>query len=111
LTKKIVEVKNQVTSYQSSFEEITNIASSLGLSESDLAECDQATLADKGLSQFVDKLPELQLQKKAIDMHTTIATSILGKIKQRAIDSYFSTEENLMTKSYVVSFKYSKHTS
>ena len=38
-------------------------------------------------------------KKRLIDMHTNIATALLGQIKQRKLDVYFETEEKLMSRS------------
>ena len=48
---------------------------------------------------FRSSLPELLEKKRLIDMHTNIATALLGHIKERKLDIYFETEEKLMSRS------------
>lgn len=48
-------------------------------------------------------LPELLQKKRYLDMHTTIATSLLDHIKSRKLDVYFELEEKLMSRSSLVS--------
>lgn len=50
------------------------------------------------LTNAVNSLPELMEQKRLIDMHTIVATCILDAIKERRLDSFFETEEKIMSK-------------
>ena len=52
-------------------------------------------------------LPELLQKKRFIDMHTTIATSLLDNIKARRLDVYFEMEEKLMSRTTLVSYSVS----
>lgn len=56
----------------------------------------------KGLGQLVSNIPELREKKRVIDMHTNIATALMKQIKDREIDAYFSFEEAIITKSFLV---------
>lgn len=95
------EIKNQVTAYQAAVEELNSLSRNSGVDvEKEIlgaAVEDRSLLVEKGLSKFVDKVPQLKEQKKVIDMHTNIATAILKQIKERSLDVFFSFEENLMT--------------
>lgn len=55
----------------------------------------------KHLVDTVNSLPELTERKKVIDRHTNIATVLLGKIKERSIDSYCTLENDMLTKASV----------
>ncbi|VDM96453.1 unnamed protein product [Thelazia callipaeda] len=48
------------------------------------------------LTSTVGSLPELLEKKRLIDLHTTIATTILDHIKQRKLDVLFEAEEKIM---------------
>ena len=48
------------------------------------------------LTSTINELPELQEKKRLIDAHMNIATELLGHIKQRSLDSFYSLEEQLM---------------
>lgn len=48
------------------------------------------------LQTAMGSLPELLEQKRLIDMHTNMATSLLDNIKQRQLDVLFETEEKLL---------------
>ena len=50
----------------------------------------------------ISSLPELTEMKRLLDMHTTIATSLLDQIKKRKLDIFFETEEKLMSKTTLV---------
>jgi len=57
-----------------------------------------AALADstRTLASTINQLPELQMKKALIDAHMNIATELLGKIRERSIDSYYALEEAIM---------------
>ncbi|XP_074600451.1 sec1 family domain containing Slh [Brevipalpus obovatus] len=50
------------------------------------------------LTSAVNSLPELLKRKTLIDMHTTIAHSILDQIKKRKLDNFIEIEEKILTK-------------
>lgn len=52
----------------------------------------------KHLMNAVNSLPELTERKKIIDKHTNIATALLGEIKERALDSYCTMEDDMLSK-------------
>lgn len=115
------EVKNEVTTYQAANEELGRLSANGGAAV-DLGALSEAELSEKGLNQFIGKLPELREQKQTIDMHTTIGTCIMEKVKvssfcpcspsfsfsllssffsfkAHSLDVFFGLEENVMTKS------------
>ena len=50
------------------------------------------------LTSAVTSLPELLERKRLIDLHTTVATAILERIKERKLDVYFEVEEKIFSK-------------
>jgi len=48
------------------------------------------------LMSAVSSLPELQEKKKTLDKHTNLATSLLGHIKNRALDQFHHIAEDLL---------------
>lgn len=52
----------------------------------------------KHLMNAVNSLPELTERKKIIDKHTNIATALLSEIKERSLDSYCTTEDDMLAK-------------
>lgn len=48
------------------------------------------------LSSAIGSLPELLEQKRLIDLHTSVATTLLDNIKERKLDILFETEEKLL---------------
>jgi hypothetical protein len=55
----------------------------------------------KHLMSAVNSLPELTERKRMIDKHTNIATSLLGEIKERSLDSFCSMEDEMLSKGSV----------
>jgi hypothetical protein len=54
----------------------------------------QVTADDSGLTSAVSALPQVTEMKRTVDMHTTIATSLLNEVKARQIDRYFELERD-----------------
>eukprot|EP00004_Rigifila_ramosa_P008996 TRINITY_DN20454_c0_g1_i1.p1 TRINITY_DN20454_c0_g1~~TRINITY_DN20454_c0_g1_i1.p1 ORF type:complete len:650 (+),score=117.82 TRINITY_DN20454_c0_g1_i1:1-1950(+) len=50
----------------------------------------------QGLASIVGDLPELQEQKRMLDVHTLIGTHILDQVKTRRLGDFYSIEEALM---------------
>ncbi|KAG5882114.1 hypothetical protein JTB14_016877 [Gonioctena quinquepunctata] len=50
------------------------------------------------ITSAVNSLPQLLEKKRLIDMHTSVATSILNCIKSRKLDTFFELEEKIMSK-------------
>ncbi|KAJ3258072.1 Vesicle trafficking between the ER and Golgi [Boothiomyces macroporosus] len=47
------------------------------------------------LASTMQKLPELRMRQKVLDMHTVAATSLLNSIMQRQLDSFIKMEESV----------------
>jgi len=52
---------------------------------------------ESSLLTAVSTLPELTERKRMIDKHTGVATALLGAIKARSLDSFYSVEEELLS--------------
>lgn len=93
-------VQEELESYRASEDEVKRLKSVMGLDANDEA---IALLTDTTakLNSAVSSLPELLEKKKYIDMHTTIATSILDQIKDRKLDTFFELEEKILSKSLI----------
>lgn len=91
-------VQEELESYRASEDEVKRLKTAMGLEGNDEAVILLNDTTAK-LNSAVSSLPELLEKKKYIDMHTTIATSILDQIKNRKLDIYFEIEEKIMSKS------------
>lgn len=94
-------IQEELERYRSSEEEIKRLKTSMGGGMSgDEADLAYALVNDntERLTSAVNSLPQLMEQKRLIDMHTRIATSILTCIKSRRLDSFFEMEEKIMSK-------------
>merc|ERR1712181_174476 len=82
-------------------EEIKRMKSDLGMgSGSDMDDAlSNLNLNDNTakLTSAVSSLPQLLEKKRLIDMHCSLATSVLDSIKQRRLDVFFELEEKLMS--------------
>jgi len=47
----------------------------------------------------INALPEMTEKKRIIDMHTNIATALLGEVKARELDRYYELEDQLSSQS------------
>ena len=95
-------ISTKVKELKSEKEQFQVVAQSLGLSvdendETTLSEDDQKLLQSGGLAKYGDKLTLIRELKKEIDMHSSIATSIIEQIKSREIDLLYSYEENFIS--------------
>jgi len=89
-------VQTEIEEYKGHEEEVQQLKSVMGL-EGGEGPVDISGNTAK-LTSAMTSLPELLEKKRLIDMHTTIATSLLGCIKERKLDEYFEMEETIMTK-------------
>nr|XP_002121594.1 sec1 family domain-containing protein 1 [Ciona intestinalis] len=89
-------VQEEIEEYKSHEGEVQRLKAVMGLAESDQA----VDISDNTakLTSAMSSLPQLLEKKRLIDIHTTIATAVLGSIKERKLDEYFETEEKLMSK-------------
>lgn len=92
------EIESQLAKYKQDVDEVNRRTGG-----KDGAEFDGTDLIGntKHLMNAVNSLPELTERKKVIDKHTNIATVLLGKIKERSIDSYCTIEDDMLTKANV----------
>ena len=89
-------VQTEIEEYKGHEEEVQQLKSVMGLEGSE-GPVDISGNTAK-LTSAMTSLPELLEKKRLIDMHTTIATSLLGCIKERKLDEYFEMEEKIMSK-------------
>jgi len=82
-------------------EEIKSMKSELGLGGGEAEEnmLSNLSLTDNTarLTNAVSSLPELLEKKRLIDMHCSLATSVLDCIKLRRLDVFFELEEKIMS--------------
>eukprot|EP00850_Spirogloea_muscicola_P000287 SM000001S04689 [mRNA] locus=s1:1778855:1782556:+ [translate_table: standard] len=88
------EVEVQLNKYKQDVEEVNK---KTGPSADDF-ESEELIGNTKHLMTAVNSLPMLTERKGVIDKHTNIATALLGEIKARGIDNFFSTEEDMLTR-------------
>uniref|UniRef100_H2ZAC9 Sec1 family domain containing 1 n=1 Tax=Ciona savignyi TaxID=51511 RepID=H2ZAC9_CIOSA len=90
-------VQEEIEEYKAHEGEVQRLKTAMGLAESD----EPVDISDNTakLTSAMNNLPQLLEKKRLIDMHTTIATSLLGGIKERKLDEYFEMEEKMMSKS------------
>ena len=88
-------VQKEIEEYRSHEEEMQRMKNAMGGS----AEGGPVDISDNTakLTSAMSSLPELLEKKRQIDMHTTIATSILSCIKQRKLDEFFELEERIIS--------------
>ena len=89
-------VQEEIEEYKTHEGEVQRLKETMGLAGGD----GPVDISDNTarLTSAMTSLPELLEKKRLIDMHTTIATSILSSIKERKLDEYFEMEEKLMSK-------------
>ena len=89
-------VQEEIEEYKNHEEEVQRLKTAMGLAGGD----GPVDISDNTarLTSAMSSLPELLEKKRLIDMHTTIATSLLSSIKDRKLDEYFEMEEKLMSK-------------
>lgn len=93
-------VQSEIEEYRGHEEEVQRLKTAMGLAGGDEGPVDISDNTAK-LTSAVNTLPELLEKKRLIDMHTTIATTILDYIKARKLDEYFEMEEKLMSKASI----------
>jgi len=91
-------VQQEIEEYKAHEGEVQRLKAAMGLSDSDTGPVDISDNTAK-LTSAMSSLPQLLEKKRLIDMHTTIATALLGSIKGRKLDEYFEQEEKIMSKS------------
>lgn len=92
-------VQRELDEYRKNEDEVKRLKTTMGLDgPSDEVHLSESTAK---LTNAVSSLPELLENKRVIEMHTTIATSVLDEIKSRKLDNFFETEEKIMNRSLI----------
>lgn len=91
-------IQEELEQYRNSEDEIKKLKSSMGIDGESDAAFSMVNDNTEKLTNAVNSLPQLMEKKRLIDMHTKIATSILNFIKSQRLDSFFETEEKIMSK-------------
>lgn len=94
-------VQSEIEEYKGHEEEVQRLKAAMGLAGAEEGAPVDISDNTAKLTSAVNTLPELLEKKRLIDMHTTIATSVLDYIKVRKLDEYFEMEEKLMSKANV----------
>jgi len=90
-----IAVNTYLKEYKSALDEFNKMSGGMDLDKYDESQLLGRT---KDLGSFVNTIPALREKKRIIDVHTNIATALLNQIKARELDTYFSLEENLITR-------------
>ena len=86
------QVDQEITKYKKEVDEVTKTC---GVSSLEEVDPNDLTGGAKGLSAALNKLPQLTLRKKSLDMHMNIATNLFKVIQERQLDAFFSLEESI----------------
>ncbi|CAD5213138.1 unnamed protein product [Bursaphelenchus okinawaensis] len=94
-------IQSDLDAYRKNEEEIKKLKTSMGIQNPE----DEAAVmllddATSKLQTAMGSLPELLEQKRLIDLHTNVATTLLDSIKQRQLDVLFESEEKLLNGQY-----------
>jgi len=89
-------VQQEIEKCKNNQEEIQRLKTTMGLDGSG----QPVDISDNTakLTSAMGSLPKLLEKKRQVDMHTTIATSILTIIKERKLDEFIELEEKISTK-------------
>lgn len=88
-------VQEELESYRASEDQVKKLKTAMGVEGTSTEEFAFDDNTAK-ITSAVSSLPELLEKKRVIDMHMNIATSVLEQIKQRKMDMYFESEEQIM---------------
>ncbi|GFN96202.1 sec1 family domain-containing protein 1 [Plakobranchus ocellatus] len=91
-------VQEELNAYRQEEGEVKKLKAALGLEGEDDTAISMLSDNTARLTSAVTSLPELLEKKRQIDMHMNIATALLEQIKARKLDTYFETEERMMSK-------------
>ncbi|BFZ16058.1 hypothetical protein BsWGS_19097 [Bradybaena similaris] len=92
-------VQEELNAYRQEEGEVKKLKAALGLEGEDDTAISMLSDNTARLTSAVTSLPDLLEKKRLIDMHMNIATALLEQIKARKLDTYFETEERMMSKS------------
>ena len=90
-----LEIESQLGKYKKDVEEVNKRTGGSGGTEFDGTDLVGNT---KHLMNAVNSQPEWTERKQVIDKHTNIATSLLGEIKERSLDSYAKKESDMLVR-------------
>ncbi|KAH9518701.1 Sec1 domain containing protein 1 [Bulinus truncatus] len=91
-------VQEELNAYRQEEGEVKKLKAALGLEGEDDTAISMLSDNTARLTSAVTSLPELLEKKRLIDMHMNIATALLEQIKARKLDTYFETEEKMMSR-------------
>lgn len=91
-------VQEELNAYRQEEGEVKKLKAALGLEGEDDTAISMLSDNTARLTSAVTSLPELLEKKRLIDMHMNVATALLEQIKARKLDTYFETEEKMMSK-------------
>nr|KAI8761059.1 sec1 family domain-containing protein 1-like [Biomphalaria glabrata] len=91
-------VQEELNNYRQEEGEVKKLKAALGLEGEDDTAISMLSDNTARLTSAVTSLPELLEKKRLIDMHMNIATALLEQIKARKLDTYFETEEKMMSR-------------
>ncbi|CAI4232126.1 unnamed protein product [Auanema sp. JU1783] len=91
-------VQEDLEAYRSSEEEIKRLKHAMGVDGADIDAAMTSLISDTTakLGSTVTSLPQLLEQKRLIDLHTNVATTLLDIIKKRKLDVLFELEQKLL---------------
>ncbi len=98
-------IQQELEDYRSKEDDIKRMKSDMGLgglaggSAEDEAALLQGMMADntQRLTSAVSSLPALLEKKRLIDMHMSVATSVLEQVKLRKLDVFYEMEEKALS--------------
>eukprot|EP00117_Sycon_ciliatum_P018072 scpid60804/ scgid5571/ Sec1 family domain-containing protein 1; SLY1 homolog; Syntaxin-binding protein 1-like 2 len=89
-------VQAELKEYQAAGDRVKDLKVATDEEDSDGSALMQNT---QKLSSALGSVPELLEKKKALDMHTNLASALLEQIKDRKLDMFFDAEEKILSKS------------
>ncbi|CAG9819608.1 unnamed protein product [Phaedon cochleariae] len=95
-------IQEELEQYKSSEEEVKRLRSSMGMDGDNDIALSMVSDNTAKITSAVNSLPQLLEKKRLIDMHTSVATSLLNIIKSRKLDTFFELEEKIMSKAQAV---------
>lgn len=91
-------IQEELEQYRTFEDDVKKLKSSMGIDNDSEVALSMVSNNTARLTNAVNNLPQLLEMKRLIDMHTSIATSILNFIKSRRLDTFFELEEKIMSK-------------